>query len=355
MREAKLRAHKKPIKRVIIIGDSMSDIGRMLQERYIPGSLSGVCRTGRFSDGRNWVDFLWAYMTGYDPGCQMYNLFSEKETQVNSTKHMRLTGTKTSRSGHQLVSYAEGGAVANPSTSGVPYSKRIARSMLASIDQEVDLYLKERASLRADAIKNEETLHIIWAGANDLVTVNCSTASIPAAAASVVTQAERILAAVPGSEVMVIDLPSLDSAARFIENDSVSRGELAKRSMMYDVALESHIRDSNLARGSHLIKLFKLSENLTPKEMGYRGFDPFAAQSVSTRNTKTSPAVSLAAAGLVDRPETLPLLRYEDIGVDENSKFAYTSDQLHPTEQAHREIFSFARTFMEQYYHIGGI
>ncbi len=345
------------IKRVIIFGDSMSDIGRMLQERSLPGGVSGVSRTGRFSDGRNWVDYLWQHMIGFKRDGEMFVDGNRKQTRKNSKKHMHLSrdAVAVNRLGEscQLVCYAEGGAVANPSKKGISWGNSIARKMLACLDEEVDLYLKERSS-DGFTFRDEETLHIFWIGANDLVTVNCSTSSIPQVSQSIVTQAMRVLKAVPKSKVMIINLPDLQYASRFVGEKASKRSDLSMRTDIFNTNLEKEIGWANHSLGSDVIKLYKVSDFLTPREMGNQGFDPFGHQVTSTREKKKKPYLDVGSLGKKDYIESVSLLDYEDIGLSEESKLAYTFDQLHPTEAAYKALFEFICDFIELHFEIKG-
>ncbi|WP_432020670.1 hypothetical protein [Streptomyces sp. 1222.5] len=57
------------ISNVVIFGDSMSDIGRKWNTPWgkigIWSRQMLVNETGRFSDGKNWADFLIQWATGY--------------------------------------------------------------------------------------------------------------------------------------------------------------------------------------------------------------------------------------------------------------------------------------------------
>ncbi|MEV0292811.1 SGNH/GDSL hydrolase family protein [Nocardia sp. NPDC050710] len=155
------------IQNLIILGDSLSDIGI---KREAPTGMfaraAGKMRTneaGRFSDGKNWTDYLIEWMGGE-------NLVrgDAKNTKRMSEPHQTLTLSsmvlRTDRGGNRPVlyaNYAEGGAIAasdwKPKAGALGYLK-----------DEAAKYIAARKALGGDYYG--PTLHIIWIGLNDLIT-----------------------------------------------------------------------------------------------------------------------------------------------------------------------------------------
>jgi phospholipase/lecithinase/hemolysin len=170
---------------VVVFGDSLSDIGRKwttksgrmaraINEMY-------VSPNGRFSDCRNWADYMIETATG--------------QAQVTSTAdgtialaqfHIKLSqdsGFTGLDHPFQYANYAEGGACGD-----TPASKA---AFLSTFKDEVDWF---EADLRASprlALGN--TLFIVWFGANDLYTAGRKSPEMAQVANAVAkTQRERL-------------------------------------------------------------------------------------------------------------------------------------------------------------------
>jgi hypothetical protein len=150
------------IQTVIVFGDSLSDIGkkwtsasgkaaRLSSQMY-------VSATGRFSDCRNWTDFMFEEAGGR-------SLISDDadSSYAASQMHMTLTANSRVTSGKRpfgYANYAEGGACGDTPTE--------KSAFLGTFKDQVDEF--EADLRRATSLGN--TLFIIWFGANDLYTAN---------------------------------------------------------------------------------------------------------------------------------------------------------------------------------------
>jgi phospholipase/lecithinase/hemolysin len=155
------------LQNLVIFGDSLSDIGN---KREAPtgwlaraAKLMRTNEIGRYSDGKNWTDFLieWA-------GAQSLVLFDRKETEVSSAEHRSLSeksfilGTNVGKSlPVRYVNYAEGGAIAASDW-------RPMAGSLGYLKDQVAAYIKQRRGMGSAFTGN--TLHIIWIGLNDIIT-----------------------------------------------------------------------------------------------------------------------------------------------------------------------------------------
>ncbi|MEV6554953.1 SGNH/GDSL hydrolase family protein [Nocardia sp. NPDC051756] len=150
-----------------MLGDSLSDVGN---KREAPTGLFAraikAMRTneiGRYSDGKNWTDFLieWA---GADPLVQSTKELTEQATEYHRslTKHSMLLKTDVdSNPPVRYANYAEGGAIA-----GSDWSPKAGA--LGYLKTQVAQYIKARKAL-GDQFTGD-TMHIIWIGLNDIVT-----------------------------------------------------------------------------------------------------------------------------------------------------------------------------------------
>jgi lysophospholipase L1-like esterase len=150
------------IKTVIVFGDSLSDIGKKwvtksgMAARFAKQMY--VSPTGRFSDCRNWTDFMYEQASG-----KSLIVESADETYVGSKKHMTLTSNSIvddERGGFGYANYAEGGACGDEPREKAPF--------LGTFKDQVDQFAQDLTG--AGDLGN--TLFIIWFGANDLYTAN---------------------------------------------------------------------------------------------------------------------------------------------------------------------------------------
>lgn len=208
---------KPSIARLVVFGDSLSDSGNMDKRRLfgllpIPGTGLDKSGDGRFADGLVWPGFFalaWArkiiaHTLKDDYARQVvYNKFVKKECQPRN---------ETDIFNHHLVrNYAEGGASAarynidynivkdgisdvdelkNLLPTGFPNPEKLynaiekdvkaygARAIVINLAIERHLFLHNEETLLSPLDENEkrqwrsETLITLWAGANDLITVN---------------------------------------------------------------------------------------------------------------------------------------------------------------------------------------
>lgn len=159
-----------PLQNLIVFGDSLSDIG-IMSDTYLGmvASITGAMttnETGRYSDGRNWTDFIYEWA-----GSDKLVALDASATIKNSKKFQALTEQSliplsNSVQNGPLVRYAnlaKGGAVAA--------SDKLAKGgALSYLSAQCDQYLEQRKQLGTKF--TGDTLHIIWIGLNDIVTCN---------------------------------------------------------------------------------------------------------------------------------------------------------------------------------------
>ncbi|MFC9998238.1 SGNH/GDSL hydrolase family protein [Nocardia sp. NPDC127526] len=230
------------IQNLIVLGDSLSDIG--IKREAPTGMLARATRkmrtneVGRYSDGKNWTDFLVEWM-----GAESLIRHTKTETDDATAPHRSLTndslllGTGTGGLGPvRYANFAEGGAIAasdwSPKAGALGYLK-----------DQVSAYISARKKLGAAFTGN--TLHIVWIGLNDIVTaerpdgINMSVRAavaggaykvpaskkdktgtgIPPLAEEINDEINRIADAFPATRAqehfLLVDLPSPDVSVRY--------------------------------------------------------------------------------------------------------------------------------------------
>ncbi|MEO3753185.1 hypothetical protein [Streptomyces sp. B6B3] len=179
-----------------MLGDSLSDIGnKWTWPSGELGRMFGAMRvneTGRFSDGKNWTDFLVDWCSGESlmwgnrdltirRSADFRRLSRDSVLGVNTWEAPEIAPWKTveeylarsrerdrqpTTTGQQItyVNYAMGGCIVTRDWGLAPKF-----GMLTDLREQVTDYVRERGAM-AGAFSGA-TLHVIWIGLNDFVTV----------------------------------------------------------------------------------------------------------------------------------------------------------------------------------------
>ena len=198
--------HPRPVSRVVVVGDSLSDTGNLHRRlRVFP---SKPYWQGRFSNGPTWADHL------------------------------------EGRTGLAVLNLAYGGAVATKHRE-VPHEQLVSvvtqggqHFVSGSLDRQVVDYL-ERDLAGAPMQRPEETVFVIWGGANDYIvkepfsgevqTLLDSPAGeagyerIAAEAVSALARQVRELHAAGGRHFAIVNLPNLGFTPMVVHNQSYHR------------------------------------------------------------------------------------------------------------------------------------
>ena len=168
---------------VVVFGDSLSDIGKKWTTKSGRAARLGnemyVSPTGRFSDCRNWTDFMFEAATG-----MTMVVDSASSTYANSEKHMSFTKQSEVPGAFQYVNYAEGGACGDTPASKGPF--------LGTCKDQVDAFVSH---CRTSRLPLGNTLFIIWFGANDLYTAGRKAVEMSQVAQQLATTQRNRLAA----------------------------------------------------------------------------------------------------------------------------------------------------------------
>jgi len=299
---------------VAVFGDSVSDIGRM-RDRSV-SSLPGIVlnKWGRFSDGKNWVDFFWEALGNQS----LFDPDNAAATIEASKACFTLTDTNSPRS--QLGVYAEGGAVAWADSEGITQNSFAHGYILSNLEVQISQYLKDR-SLRA---QSAATLCIVWIGANDVVTICREPHLMTKAAKNVVACAAQLLS--PTTRVLIVDLPDPQYMPRFAA-DKGRQARFENAAQSFNLTLDATVDEYNRTHDRPLC-LFKISAEATPKQMLKLGVAPFAQPERHPRNAPIS----------AEAAEQLSLLRAVDVRVTATTHYATTPDRLHPTELVYQHL-----------------
>lgn len=295
-----------PIKldRLVIFGDSMSDIGNKRETGM--GQVAralGMMRTneaGRFSDRKNWTDFIWEWAGG----ATMFETGAERTRELTlhhrSLNKMSRYGTPPS-AGFSYINYAAGGAMGA--------SDRSATG-LGTFKDQVDKYLEEMPAFRTSG----DVLHIVWFGLNDLVTNGRDKTKMKQVAVEMCDLCEQILTKQRQNSYFIFaNIPNPQGAVRFMgkEETELVRGyQTGAFEFGYELARQASIFPDNRAT---LLDLYTPIEHINEHLDAYglkKGAQPTG---VKVRYSKME-------------------------SFDNNSFFTTTSDEAHPTEAVYRLI-----------------
>jgi len=166
---------------VVVFGDSLSDIGKKWTTKSGRAARLGnemyVSPTGRFSDCRNWTDFMFEAASGVT-----MVVGTASGTIANSEKHTSFTKACSAPGGFQYANYAEGGACGDTPASKGPF--------LGTCKDQVDAFVND---CKASQLPLGHTLFIIWFGANDLYTAGRNASGMAQVATQLAsTQRQRL-------------------------------------------------------------------------------------------------------------------------------------------------------------------
>ncbi|EPX56240.1 hypothetical protein D187_007582 [Cystobacter fuscus DSM 2262] len=333
------------ISRVIIFGDSCSDIGNMYNRALSNLPQVKLNDYGRFSDGKNWVDFFWESVGG-----ELFYREDVKKTVEKSKKHLRLaTGGSWPRGKMELANYAEGGATALHSSDGQDWGGWFASGVLSTLKDEVAKYMEDRKKDTSRVFADSQTLFIIWIGANDVVTVNRDPSAMPKVAEYVFETAQNLLNEASGSHVVIVGLPDPQFMPRFFDPkkdaearkvDTNHRKKISTGASNFNNRLAqlvtAQVKIQHLFNKSTL-EFFDIGQILTPKFLAKQGFAPFAQPDTFKPGDRVGKNVLKA-----------PLLTYTDTALDEDFLYGTVSDKLHPSEGVYATIAEVLTSYFQK-------
>jgi phospholipase/lecithinase/hemolysin len=370
---------------VVVFGDSLSDIGTKWKQvagsfAYHTGQLT-CSPTGRFSDCRNWTDYMFEAAGGS-------TLIQENATasiEASSKYHRFTSAPSVLASGKRFtyVNYAVGGAC------GIHHSPMhwsgaeamggmIAALALSTFANQVKQFeddLKEKRS----TIGN--TLFLIWFGANDLYTASCNPNLMNSVAKEVAGKQRLILHSLVqkygGSAWFIfMDIAYPLSSVRYSEKlksakDALKQAILQNPAAAYEKAQYQLLGRKTFGTWSDVARKYDIEKGMLKayekqvKEIKdlENGVWAFNSSLVKEAESHGDRVVNLAT---VLDPETLKRLvrtserlkrgamtTAAEFNLLADSEFLTTNDKAHPTDplyrliwqEIHREIFAAGITF----------
>ncbi|MEN9579016.1 MAG: hypothetical protein RJA70_2025 [Pseudomonadota bacterium] len=289
--------------RLVVFGDSMSDIGNKRESGM--GRIArmlGAMRTnevGRFSDSRNWVDFIWEWAGGatlLDTDAQTSRAQTLKHRSLNQWSRY---GTPPA-CGFSYANYSEGGAMGASDRFGMG---------LGTFKAQQKAFLEHWKMHRT----NGHTLFLVWFGLNDLVTNGRNKEKMKSVAVEMCTLCEDIYNKDPNSHFIFANIPNPQGAVRYMgkeETEKVRGFQTGAFEFGYELARQVRIFPGGQAS---LVDMYTAMEHVNENLRAYgikRGAQPKGMKVHYGKRTSLS----------------------------SDDFFATTSDEAHPTEVVYKVI-----------------
>ncbi|EFR6822109.1 hypothetical protein HYF16_003868 [Salmonella enterica] len=303
----------KEIKRLVIFGDSLSDIGnkRELPEGILARvlGLMRVNEAGRFSDGKNWTDFIWEWSGGRS----MFQNNAETTRSMTKLLHLTFNGYKFNTTPFSYTNYSEGGAMGssdNPKL-GLGYFK-----------EQKERFLKNVKEYNIDTA--EPTLILVWFGLNDLVTNKRNKDDMIPVAQEIYSLCEDLKRELPGAYFIIANIPNPQTAVRYVGETKEKLENLNDGALQFSVALAERVNQRSYM---HLVDIRTPTDDIDENMEKYgliKGAQPHGEK-----------------------------VRYD--GSDSTSRYSTTSDRAHPTEVVYRLIANIWASEIVRYMNTNGL
>ncbi|AWN73623.1 hypothetical protein A6J39_015280 [Legionella anisa] len=293
---------KSKIEKIIFLGDSVSDTGKMYRRKFFPG-LRGhnivpalnKSPLGAFTNGVAWPwHFAHVIMArtsikkiqeeeglpiaGNNTDCG-HALISKKkyfDFHRKAIKHSK-NGDKILYNGQEVfINFAEGGATAfdYSSTFTPNISKLGARQIVSSLEKERTKFLKDEKNNVSESEK-KKVLIVEWTGANDLVTVNKKpTKKIVDNAVNARIHNLKELIGNGYTNFVLVNLPDISQTPRFQEKSAKEQETIRKLVTYFNTQLQEKCDELKKLHPEACISIFdaagafkKISDN--PEHYGF--------------------------------------------------------------------------------------
>ncbi|NII53826.1 SGNH/GDSL hydrolase family protein [Luteibacter sp. SG786] len=313
------------VKRLIIFGDSLSDIG---VKRDTPtgmfASLFGLMRTNqvkRFSDNRNWTDFIWEWAGG-----SPLITVNQSTSLAAAAPHLRWSANSKNGSSTTdplyYANYAEGGAMggSDRSSTGLGYFK-----------EQVAKYAQD---LKAYPLTSEHGvgLYLIWFGLNDLVTNERDKSDMAKVGREMASLCQDIIKLDPNAAFLFGNLPDPQDAVRYYGQEATQKViDFSTGSLNFGHELAKHINED------------------FPKNNPAGIVDIYTPMYHVCRN--------LDAYGFIKEAQPKGIeVRYGAPPKNQRAAFCTTtSDEAHPTEEVYKVIAQIWATEIGKHFELGSL
>ncbi|WP_028887665.1 SGNH/GDSL hydrolase family protein [Tenacibaculum ovolyticum] len=253
----------KKVERIVIFGDSLSDIGvKANTATGILGRLIGEVRVNkikRFSDNKNWTDFIWEWSGGNS----LVDGLSPEQTNELTSNHLSLKNSRTGSKNNSLsyCNYATGGAVAD-TPKGL-----VHKFALTTFEEQVNDYKKDLEKTEND--KPNNNLFVVWFGLNDIVTnkkgieLMQETVQRLTALCHEVDEITKAHNSASENSFIIVNNPDPSGAVRYIENPkSEEVVSLRNATIEFNSLLKDAFQTKNDSRFTVLDAFTFLKQNL---------------------------------------------------------------------------------------------
>lgn len=361
------------IRNVIVFGDSLSDIGtkwKSASGKFAKktGAMT-VSPSGRFSDCRNWTDFMYEEAAGTS-----LVLGNAKDTIDASKSHLRLgqnSGWLNTRVAATkrffYANYAEGGACG-----GIP-AMSLAKPALGTFKDQVKRYIADFNSLYATpkpsglvgvdwsaSADAKLTLFLVWFGANDLYTAQCAPTAMAGVAEKVANKRRHELSRLVGAKnarFIFMNLARPEASVRYQELYEQQKGTKMDRfKKFFGGGIEKQL--DKFRQGADLF-------NARLQHYAVQNGD--VVVDIASVVHPDVMASGLKELGLMEGSQSdgtsktyVPARIYDDPKLKKQllgkTQHVTTSDKAHPTDQVYKVMWSSIRfTILQRQYAFGNL
>ncbi|WP_028774823.1 SGNH/GDSL hydrolase family protein [Shewanella waksmanii] len=291
------------IDRLVVFGDSLSDIGQ--KRKTSSGRLArllGLMRTnevGRFSDTRNWTDFIWEWSGGttlFEKDAKTTKKLTKHHLTINSESSYGCTPARCI----SYANYAEGGAMGGSDRSGIG---------LGTFSEQTKRFLHDEKT----SPPSKNTLFLIWFGLNDLVTNGRNKSDMKKVAIEITTLCEELLNKNSNSYFIFANIPNPQGSVRYFGKElteEVRDYQQGAFEFGYELARQVTIFPDTRAS---LLDMYSISEYINDN------LDVYGLKKGS-------------------QPHGMKVKYGSDAPISSDDFFVSTSDRAHPTEQVYKLI-----------------
>ncbi len=344
--------------KIYVLGDSLSDWGNMRKKVLFRPS-ARTDKSGRFSDGRNWLDYFWEGIVG--PNYGPYDgrggrTWTNSEDYIQGT-HGCLKNSYNEHTPVGLMNVAVGGALASGSTSGQGWSPKsllVTKAILSNFTSQratlLDRLYRRRSPLGS---MPGSVLVVVWFGANDIITAPRDEEGARTVARELVDGAAELVGQICEAEeehnpkgqlvrCVIGNVPDVNAMPRFFNakkelQASFDKSRIAFNDELLDAIAAGRLGPANnrlIGNPYNYLDVADIEQTsfLQMDYLSLRGVVPVKSPGGLSTTARRGIRIRDIPSDLLPRD----LGRSADIA--ESLHYATTSDGLHPTDYMYSQI-----------------
>lgn len=350
-------------KNVVVFGDSLSDIGiKWTSVIGKIGRMQGemtVNPTGRFSDCRNWTDYMFEDAAGSSL------VRSDAASTISASKlHQRINKDRVllggSEQAFRYANYAEGGACG-----GIPSDKIMRYIALTTFKSQVQRFGGDYKTMNLGT--NEPFLFLVWFGANDLYTANAPSTAMGAVAKKVAAKRRAEVATIVGGSprFVFVNLALPLSSVRYdrlLEGARTAKKEASYRTALSRLTGRGFGKSAQSREKEAAKKLYETRMLINNFESGALLFNNQLRECAASHGDVYIDMASVVSkdnlSGLLEGMKLVPgtqpkgtsdrFRTAHDVDEDDEWEFVATSDEAHPTSRVYKLMWDHLKSRLNE-------